>query len=51
MGNAGARFFGMKEAYLPVKDSVAGIVAQVDGATREKTSGHFKIWDDTEFPW
>ncbi len=29
MGNTGARQFGMKEAVVPTKDSVAGIAAQV----------------------
>ena len=29
MGNNGARLFGMKEAPVPTKDSVAGVVAQV----------------------
>ncbi len=29
MGNTGARLFGMKEAPVPTKDSVAGVVAQV----------------------
>ena len=29
MGNYGARLFGMKEAAVPTKDSVAGVVKQV----------------------
>lgn len=29
MGNTGAKLFGMKEAPVPTKDSVAGVVAQV----------------------
>ena len=29
MGNYGARLFGMKEAAVPTKDSVAGVVQQV----------------------
>ena len=29
MGNTGARLFGMKEAAVPTKDSVAGVVEQV----------------------
>lgn len=29
MGNTGARLFGMAEAPVPTKDSVAGCVAQV----------------------
>ena len=29
MGNTGARLFGMHEAPVPTKDSVAGVVAQV----------------------
>lgn len=51
MGNSGAAFFGMKEATTPVDVSVAGIVAAVDGATKEKTSGHFAGFNGEEFPW
>lgn len=29
MGNAGARAVGMEKAFIEIKDSVAGVVAQV----------------------
>ena len=51
MGNAGAVFFGMAEASTSVKDSVAGIVVQIDKATRETTSGHFLGPEGEEIPW
>ncbi|KAL8748420.1 MAG: hypothetical protein Q9184_007314, partial [Pyrenodesmia sp. 2 TL-2023] len=51
MGNTGARKFGMGEAPLPTKDSVAGIVAQIDAATKEKGSGTFGGWNGEAFPW
>ncbi|KAL8728919.1 MAG: hypothetical protein Q9166_005086 [cf. Caloplaca sp. 2 TL-2023] len=43
MGNTGARLFGMKEAPVPTKDSVAGVVAQIDAATKENGSGTFAV--------
>ncbi|MCJ1465985.1 hypothetical protein MMC07_004604 [Pseudocyphellaria aurata] len=51
MGNEGAAFFGMKEAYTSTEDSVKGMVHCIDTATREKTSGHFPIWEGGEFAW
>ena len=51
MGNAGAITFGMKEAITTIKDSVNGLVVQIDGATREKTSGHFVMFTGEEFAW
>ncbi|MCJ1367578.1 hypothetical protein MMC16_006712 [Acarospora aff. strigata] len=41
MGNQGASVLGMPEPPTSVKDSVEFLVATIDGATREKTSGHF----------
>lgn len=51
LGNKGAAFFGMKEATTPTKDSVEGLVKAIDGATREKTSGHFPDFEGGEFAW
>ena len=51
LGNAGARFFGMEEAFTPQKMSVDGVVKVVDEATREKTSGQFPDFEGGEFPW
>ncbi|EKG16351.1 Short-chain dehydrogenase/reductase SDR [Macrophomina phaseolina MS6] len=51
MGNAGAAFFGMKEATTTISDSVNFIVSTVDSATREKTSGHFPTIEGGDFAW
>ncbi|KAL8664591.1 MAG: hypothetical protein Q9168_007874 [Polycauliona sp. 1 TL-2023] len=51
MGNTGAKFFGMGEAPVQTKDSVAGIIAQIDAATKEKGSGTFAGWNGESFPW
>ena len=74
-GNEGARFFGMPEAPIPIKDSVDFLVAtvsacyaichaskvkrllicllraQIDSATKEKTSGHFPSIEGGDFAW
>jgi len=51
MGNAGAVANGLKEAPTTVKDSVDGIVAKIDNATREKTSGTFVSYDGEHINW
>ncbi|KAM0754912.1 NAD(P)-binding protein [Meredithblackwellia eburnea MCA 4105] len=61
MGNQGAAANGMPAAPVTVQDSVDGILAIVDGATREKSSGKFfnavvrsgNPWDipTAEIPW
>ena len=51
MGNAGAQFFGMKEATQTVEESTTGTVSAIDNATRETTSGHFASYNGEEFPW
>ncbi|KAH8680787.1 hypothetical protein BX600DRAFT_519970 [Xylariales sp. PMI_506] len=48
MGNEGAKRFGFDQAFVPVKDSVAGIVKHIDNATRETSSGKFFCHDDSE---
>ncbi|KAJ7879074.1 aflatoxin biosynthesis ketoreductase-like protein nor-1 [Mycena olivaceomarginata] len=56
MGNAGAVAHGLPQAPLSVEDSVAGILARVDAATKE-TSGRFWDYkagtggDSGEIPW
>ncbi|KAI0457021.1 NAD(P)-binding protein [Xylaria acuta] len=52
MGNLGARMMGMEKAPDTIEDSVNKIIAAIDGATREKTSGKFlNIKDGSEVPW
>ena len=51
MGNAGAITVGMKEATTTVEDSVHGLISQIDGATKEKTSGRFLVFTGEEFAW
>ena len=51
MGNAGAEFLGVPGAGTPTVESVAGLVKVVDAATREKTSGHFQVFDGSESSW
>ncbi|KAH7400158.1 aflatoxin biosynthesis ketoreductase-like protein nor-1 [Cadophora sp. MPI-SDFR-AT-0126] len=51
MGNLGARSSGMEEAPVTLKDSIHGMLSKIDGATREKTSGTFQSFDDTEYTW
>ncbi|KAI0970354.1 Nor-1 [Xylaria arbuscula] len=41
MGNEGAQYFGWPEAPIKVSDSVEGLLKQIDGSTREATSGKF----------
>ncbi|KAF7335878.1 NAD(P)-binding protein [Mycena sanguinolenta] len=62
MGNAGAASSGMVEAPVTVEESVMWILARIDGATKEKSSGRFwnfkavkngKPWElaTEEVPW
>lgn len=51
MGNDSARFFGIGKASETIEDSTAGLVAVIDNATRESTSGKFPGWSGEEFPW
>ena len=41
----------MKEATTPTKESVSGLIKAIDGATREKTGGHFPDFEGGEFAW
>ena len=51
MGNAGAIALGMEKAITTIEDSVEGLVSQIDGATREKSSGHCVVFTGEEFAW
>nr|AAS90023.1 Nor-1 [Aspergillus flavus] len=52
MGDQGARLMGRPQAPTTVADSVAGICARIDEATKETTSGHFVIHTDgSQLPW
>ncbi|OOF96776.1 hypothetical protein ASPCADRAFT_129845 [Aspergillus carbonarius ITEM 5010] len=52
MGNAGARKIGLEEAPNTLEESATKMIAVIDKATREKTSGKFlNVIDETEFPW
>ena len=51
LGNAGARFFGMKEATTTIADATNYVVKTIDDATREKTSGHFPTIEGGDFAW
>ncbi|THW42087.1 NAD(P)-binding protein [Aureobasidium pullulans] len=50
-GNKAAQFFGFEAAFTSVEDSVDGIIAKVDAATREDTSGRFLAFDNTPLVW
>jgi hypothetical protein len=42
---------GLEKAYTEVDECIVGMVAVLDAATREKTSGTYAVWDGSEFPW
>jgi len=52
MGNRAAVMYGFGDkAEISVKQSIDGVSAVIDSATREKTSGHFMVYDGTESLW
>ncbi|KAK9781102.1 putative Norsolorinic acid ketoreductase nor1 [Seiridium cardinale] len=52
MGAQGARLMGRKEAPVTIDDSVNGICARIDEATKEESSGHFLLFEDgRKLPW
>lgn len=51
MGNTAARAVGLEKASTEVDECIRGLVSIIDGATREKTSGHLPTWDGGEFAW
>lgn len=51
MGNAAAGAVGMNVAPLTQEQSVAGLVMEIDGATREKSSGTFASYDGAIHAW
>lgn len=48
-GNATARVFGLPEAPVTIEQSITGLQARIDGATRLATSGKFYNFDGSEF--
>jgi len=51
MGNGVGKFFGMEGAVVTVPDSVSFITTTIDGATKEKTSGHWPSIEGGDFAW
>ncbi|MCJ1377335.1 hypothetical protein MMC17_000430 [Xylographa soralifera] len=51
MGNAGALANGLTEAPVALEDCIEGMVTQIDGASREKSSGKFVAYDGSPLPW
>ncbi|RDW58239.1 aflatoxin biosynthesis ketoreductase nor-1-like protein [Coleophoma cylindrospora] len=51
MGNYGASTLDMASAPLTIEDSVHGMLAKIDNATREETSGKFESFDDAVLQW
>lgn len=51
MGNDNAKVFGMEKAFVTIEDSITAVVAVIDNATRESTSGKFASWNGEELPW
>ncbi|KAK3334212.1 hypothetical protein B0T19DRAFT_484097 [Cercophora scortea] len=51
MGNAGAKFFGLEQAVVTVKDSVEGILKVIDSGTRQSVSGRFLQYDGVELKY
>ncbi|KAL3427314.1 aflatoxin biosynthesis ketoreductase nor-1 [Phlyctema vagabunda] len=50
-GQAFADSIGVSAPPLSVDDSVAGVLAQIDASTRDKSSGKFLSYDGTSIPW
>ncbi|EME39084.1 dehydrogenase-like protein [Dothistroma septosporum NZE10] len=52
MGDSGARLMGRKEAPTTLQQSVDGICARIDEATKEESSGQFLLHEDgSRLPW
>ncbi|KIM94041.1 hypothetical protein OIDMADRAFT_45853 [Oidiodendron maius Zn] len=51
LGNTVAKSIGMQEASISIDKSVEGILAQIDAATREGTSGKFIDYEGNSLPW
>lgn len=51
MGWFAAKSNGAKEVPVTIDQSVSGLLAQIDGATKEKTSGTFVGFDGAIIPW
>ncbi|KAM7194465.1 hypothetical protein V8F20_007991 [Naviculisporaceae sp. PSN 640] len=48
MGNAGAKYFGLEQAFVTVKDSTEGIVRTIDNGTKTALSGKYIVYDGSE---
>ncbi|KAI1193933.1 Nor-1 [Nemania serpens] len=51
MGTAGSQYFGWPAAPVKVSDSVEGLLKQIDGSSREATSGKFFDYQGVEQAW
>ncbi|PYH87333.1 hypothetical protein BO71DRAFT_489652 [Aspergillus ellipticus CBS 707.79] len=52
MGNMGAQRAGMEKAPTTTEEAAEKMIATIDGATREDTSGRFiSVIEGTELPW
>jgi norsolorinic acid ketoreductase len=51
MGWFAANSNGVKEVPVTIDQSVSGLLAQIDGATKEETSGSFVGFDGKVVPW
>ncbi|RDW75240.1 hypothetical protein BP6252_06382 [Coleophoma cylindrospora] len=51
LGNTGANNLGLEQADITVEESVNGVVAVIDKATRETHSGRFAHYLGGELPW
>jgi len=51
LGNDAAKSAGMNAAPVPIAEGVNGVISQIDGATRENTSGKFMSYNGEQLPW
>jgi len=51
MGNKGAKANGLEQAPTSLEDSIAGLLKQIDAATRESHSGKYWSFDGTNIAW
>ncbi|KAK5087541.1 hypothetical protein LTR70_006966 [Exophiala xenobiotica] len=51
LGNHAARGAGMATAPVAIQDGVAGLIEQIDKATRQETSGKFMAYNGEQIPW
>jgi norsolorinic acid ketoreductase len=51
MGNAGAKKLGLEAYLISLEESVNGMMAVIDSAARENSSGKFIGFDGSPRPW